>query len=106
MALPTPPPTDRKVNRFMEPANKLSYYEDLYGERNEDEEFDRHPDDCEDETDSDDNEGKNKNANAQPGFFARFAKPNKKKPFVQTGYNGYGKIKTGQGKSNSLPGFT
>ena len=39
MTYPTPPPTNRKANKFMEPANKLTYYEDLYGQRNEDEEL-------------------------------------------------------------------
>jgi hypothetical protein len=52
----TPPSTFKKQKTtFMEPsAGRGRYYEDQYGELNEDEAFDRFPDDCEDETDSDD----------------------------------------------------
>lgn len=63
MAFPTPPPSTRR----------LTYYEDLYGRRNEDEEFDRHPDHCEEETDSEADSSKVEKDHT--GFFAKFAAP-------------------------------
>ena len=88
----------------MEPANKLRYYEDLYGERYEEEEFDRHPDVCEDESDSDDDQSKS--AGTQPGFFARFADPIRTKPSIQPGYTRYVEIKPSQGKFQFNSMFT
>lgn len=56
MPYPTPPPTVRKgmFTRTRQPE----YYEDLYGERNAEEAFDRHPDICESESDSEDEDTK------------------------------------------------
>lgn len=70
MALRTPPPSrQKKTNRF-------TYYEDLYGTRNGDEEFDRFPDECEDETDSDDNSASSDSAGAGGGggFFRPYVR--------------------------------
>ena len=58
---------------------RLEYYEDLYGEANPDEEFDRFPDDCEEESSSSEGESTTTNNNResekkQEGFFARFRK--------------------------------
>ena len=58
---------------------RLAYYEDLYGETNPDEEFDRFPDDCEEESSSSEGESTTTNNNResekkQEGFFARFRK--------------------------------
>lgn len=69
-----------KQKAFMKPANRFTYYEDLYGERNEDEEFDRFPDACEDEIDTEDERNMSERRPAyEPGgsngFFARFATP-------------------------------
>jgi len=51
MGLLTPPQSYRKRG-FMGPRKKL-YYEDLYGRRNYNEEFDRYADNCDNETESD-----------------------------------------------------
>lgn len=45
------------------------YYEDIYGTRNADEVFDRHPDSCEDETSSDEVVPKSKSS----GFFQKYS---------------------------------
>lgn len=56
MSYSTPPSTVRKgiFTRTRQPE----YYEDLYGERNAEEAFDRHPDICESESDSEDEDTK------------------------------------------------
>ena len=75
MTLLTPPPSAIKANKFMDPNNKFTYYEDIYGRRNEDEDFDRSPDQCEDEIEeaTDQNGG----SRVQLGFFEKFAEPKK-----------------------------
>jgi len=51
MTLLTPPPTAHKP-KSKKSKTGLWYYEDLYGLRNYDEQFDRHADACEEESDS------------------------------------------------------
>lgn len=48
---------------------KVVYYEDLYGERNEDEEVDQFPDSCESEIDSDEEIKKSSRSRAHQRFF-------------------------------------
>ena len=64
----------------MKPTPGLPYYEDLYGQPNEDEAFDRFPDVCEEESSS---SGENVNDTPQ-SFFARFSAPKRKKSAVDT----------------------
>ena len=75
MALPTPPPSVVKVNKFMDPNDKFTYYEDIYGKRSEDEDFDRFPDQCEDEMEEETDQ--NGRSRVQLGFFKKFAQPKK-----------------------------
>ena len=66
---------------FTSPLTKPVYYEDLYGERNPDEEFDRLPDLCEEESTSGEESEKPKQTSPQPlqaRFFARFRGPKRK----------------------------
>jgi hypothetical protein len=75
MVFLTPPPSTRKEQSFMKPTGGLIYYEDLYGQPNEDEAFDRFPDECEEESSSGD-----ESTNHTPkSFFARFHEPKNKK---------------------------
>ena len=65
----------------MNPTPGLTYYEDLYGQPNEDEAFDRFPDVCEEEESSSSDE----NVNDTPeSFFARFRGLKNKKSGVDT----------------------
>ena len=64
----------------MNPTSGLPYYEDLYGQPNEDEAFDRFPDVCEEESSSGD-----ENVEHTPqSFFARFRAPKSRKSGVDT----------------------
>lgn len=58
MAFPSTTASAREQPRFMAGEFKLPYYEDLYGKHNEDEEFDRFPDECQES--SSDEETKNR----------------------------------------------
>lgn len=55
MALLTPPPTLRKTSGFFKPYTRQTYYEDVYGTRDPDEELDV-PDLCESDSDDEDEE--------------------------------------------------
>ena len=89
----------------MEPSNRLPYYEDFYGEQNEDEAFDRFPDECEEETDSDndmvDDQNQAPASGAYVGFFRPYATPKSgRKPELPR----FGEIRWSPGRfSNSLP---
>lgn len=85
MAFPTPPPSAARAKTFMESSKKLEYYEDLYGQRNEDEDFDRFPDQCEDETDGDEEPDVNGRRRVQLGFFKKFAHPKPKESSKSSG---------------------
>lgn len=79
MVFITPPPSNRKPNMFSKSPNKPVYYEDLYGKLNSDEEFDRFPDDCDEESSSGGDDDKDeKEDKANEGFFARFRTPKRK----------------------------
>lgn len=68
----TPPTTSRK------PKQRLPYYEDLYGIRNEDEELDHFADECDDETSSDEGEesvSSSPDQSERPGFFKTYSRP-------------------------------
>ncbi|KAF2173333.1 hypothetical protein M409DRAFT_17273 [Zasmidium cellare ATCC 36951] len=52
MAYLTPPSSKRKNRSVFNKHRQPIYYEDLYGEMNKDEEFDRYPDKCETESES------------------------------------------------------
>ena len=97
MALPTPPSSAAKSGKFMEPANKLTTYEDFYSQRNEDEDFDRFPDSCEDETDSDDFDYAERVGVRRADFFARFTYPKGQKAVGQSGLDRFGEVKPGAG---------
>lgn len=73
MPLPTPPPPSQ-IPRL------LTYYEDEYGVKNEDEQFDRFPDDCEEESDSDDDKEKSQvvSKTGAGSFFRRFRNTSQK----------------------------
>jgi len=61
--------------------NQFPYYEDIYGTRNYDEDFDRHADECEDETDSDhDRRPPAHRDGSEAGFFKKYASEAKKPP--------------------------
>ena len=78
MVFLTPPTSTRKENKntFMKPVKGLTYYEDLYGKLNEDETFDRFPDECEEESSSSD-----ESVNLTPeSFFARLRERKSKEP--------------------------
>lgn len=98
MAYPTPPPTSKKTNRFMEPTNKLTYYEDVYGNRNEDEDLKGNADACEDDTESEDDGGQPKESASNGGFFKKHANQIRHRRFVQPGFNRFGEIKRRHGK--------
>ncbi|KAK6395425.1 hypothetical protein LTR65_000896 [Meristemomyces frigidus] len=68
MPLFTPPSSTRK-------SKPLEHHEDLYGYRNPDEEFDRYPDSCEDETNSDEE----KAGPHSSGFFEKYSGQIRKK---------------------------
>ncbi|KAK3704271.1 hypothetical protein LTR37_013945 [Vermiconidia calcicola] len=93
MAYATPPSTGRKASKFMEPSNRLSYFEDFYGKPNEDEEFDRFPDLCEDETDSDGSKPSEQN----PSFFSKIMKPKPKQSFVERDFRDHGELHSREG---------
>ena len=79
MAFPTPPSSARRKNSSTEAFKKLPYYEDLYGERDADEEFDRFPDECEDETTSEDEaKGHFNSGSISSGFFKPVTTPQRK----------------------------
>jgi hypothetical protein len=89
----TPPSTVRKEGkRFMEASNPLPYYEDFHGDVNEDEAFDRFPDQCEEETDSEDEDRnrtskrpvQNESIARSSGFFKRFTNPMRSNPMPGT----------------------
>lgn len=84
----------------MEPSNKLAYYEDYYGERNVDEEFDRFPDKCEDESSTEDDTYPHpKKSDVAVGFFKTFATPKGKDRPGRQAYDRFGEIsKTRKGK--------
>ncbi|KAK3725149.1 hypothetical protein LTR37_000660 [Vermiconidia calcicola] len=79
MAIPTPPATGHKANKFMESSGKLSYFEDIYGKPNEDEHFDRFPDECENETDS----NSSSPSNQMLSFFSKCTEPKRKQTFIE-----------------------
>ena len=106
MAFPSPPQPILKLNMFTAPPGKPVYYEDLYGERNPDEEFDRFPDVCEEESSSSYESDKPKSIppgspqkssrqSPQEGFFARFRTPKRKEP---AGESEDGSVKYGESK--------
>ena len=99
MAYPTPPPTNSNFKKFLEPMNKLTYYEDLYGKRNEDEELDRFPDDCKDESDCEDGVGRTAKSGIGRGFFSKYIEPrSKKKSTVLPGVNHFREVKKRNGQ--------
>lgn len=54
----------------------MPYYEDIYGKLNSDEEFDRFPDKCEEESSSEDDQASDNKLQETPrGFFKAFATP-------------------------------
>jgi len=80
MSFFTPPPSARKsIIKSFKPTKRLKYYEDIYGTINEDEEFDRFPDECETESDSDEEEPKREVAGSNAGFFKKYAGQKRKK---------------------------
>ena len=97
----------------MEPTSKITPYEDVYGKKNVDEEFDRFPDVCEDETDSedDDTNGMEDHSNArifqrfstprnQNSFFGRFTTPARSRDSVDISNDLF--VRMGTGKTTSL----
>ncbi|KAK5120502.1 hypothetical protein LTR85_006157 [Meristemomyces frigidus] len=65
-------------------AIHLPHYEDVYGERNADEQFDRYAESCEDETSSDEDKQPRSGNAATRGFFKKFSGQTRKKPSPET----------------------
>ena len=98
MALPTPPtptPSPNKRAGFMEPLSKFIPFEDFYGQQNEDEQFDRFPDECEEEASSDNDHAEK--LGTRTSFFAQFVTSERKRIFVDQRYKRFGEINVGQG---------
>lgn len=75
MAYQTPPSSVRR-STLLTDSRKMPYYEDVYGKHNTDEEFDRFPDVCEEESSSEDEPaGKMMQPETPRGFFKAFTTP-------------------------------
>ena len=92
MALLTPPSLTRKTQDVTQQSRKLTYDEDIYRKRNEDEEFDRFPDECDDETDSDEAKQMKMMSGNNAGFFSRFPTPNPNEPSIKPGFDSFGEV--------------
>jgi hypothetical protein len=80
---------------FTTPLTTPVYYEDLYGKPNPDEEFDRFPDVCEEESSSSEESNKPKPTSPQEGFFTRYRTPKRKE---REGESEVGSAKSEEGK--------
>ena len=85
MAYQTPPASGRK-NTLLGATSRLPYHEDVRVKLNSDEEFDRFPDECEEESSSDDEQASEaERTPIRKGFFKAFATPKSSDSRVKVG---------------------